>query len=125
MVYTAATRSLAMLEVLVHMRGVPGAAPGRSSAARPYLLYRITFDERLMEELSHASLPQGWNAEPPTSASQSIGDAWISAGASCVLSVPSIIVPEERNYLLNPLHKRFREIQISPSVVCHFDPRLL
>jgi RES domain-containing protein len=121
MVYTAASRSLAMLEVLVHMRGVPGGG----SARRPYLLYRIRFGESLLEELSGASLPPGWNAEPPTAASQSIGDAWLAAAAGPVLAVPSVIVPEERNYLLNPNHKLFSEIEAGAAVVCHFDPRLL
>jgi RES domain-containing protein len=121
MVYTAATRALATLEILVHMRGAPGAG----SARRPYLIYQISFDEALLEQLSETSLPAGWNAEPPTDASQRIGDAWVSAAGSPVLSVPSVIVRGERNYLLNPNHRRFPEIKIGAAVACHFDPRLL
>lgn len=121
MVYAAATRALAVLEILVHMRGALAGSPPRL----PYLLYRITFDEALLEQLSAASLPAGWDSEPSANASQSIGDAWISAAGSPVLSVPSVIVPEERNYLLNPHHKRFNEIQIDKPSVCRFDARLL
>jgi RES domain-containing protein len=42
-----------------------------------------------------------------------------------VLAVPSVIVPEERNYVLNPNHPRFAEVQIASPVACLVDPRLL
>jgi RES domain-containing protein len=121
LVYTAATRSLAILEILVHMRGTPGG----KSPRRPYLIYSVIFDEALLEELSAASLPPGWDSEPPTPASQSIGESWVSAAGSPVLSVPSVLVPSERNYLLNPAHASFLKIQIGAPVACHFDPRPL
>ncbi len=120
-VYAAATRSLAMLEILVHLRG-SGAG---STVKRPYLIYPVSFDEAQLEELSNSNLPPGWDSEPPVHASQSIGDAWVLAAGSAVLSIPSAIVPEERNYVLNPNHKGFSQIRIGSAAGCRFDPRLL
>jgi RES domain-containing protein len=88
-------------------------------------MYGVSFDAALMEELPIASVPAGWNSEPPTAASRSLGDAWALAARSPVLAVPSVIVPEERNYVLNPNHLRFSEIHISSPAVCSVDPRLL
>jgi RES domain-containing protein len=122
-VYTAALRSLSILEVLVHVKG--GAGTGTAAILSPFYMCGISFDRALMEELPMASLPAGWNSEPPTAASQSLGDAWVLAAGSPVLAVPSVIVPEERNYVLNPNHPRSSEIQIGSPVVCSIDPRLL
>jgi RES domain-containing protein len=112
-----------MLEVLVHLKG--GAGAGTATIGAPFYICGISFDAALIEELPIASLPAGWNSEPPTAASQSLGDAWMLAARSPVLAVPSVIVREERNYVLNPSHQRFSEIQIGSPVVCSIDPRLL
>jgi len=122
-VYTAAHRSLSILEVLVHVKG--GAGTGTAAISAPFYVCSISFDAMLLEELPISSLPVGWNSEPPTSASQSLGDAWVLVARSPVLAVPSVIVPEEHNYVLNPNHPRFRDVQIGFPVVCSFDPRLL
>lgn len=123
MVYTAAHRSVSILEILVHVKG--GAGVGRAAISAPFYVYAVSFDVALLEELPISSLPAGWNSEPPTAASQNLGDAWVLAATSPILAVPSVIVPEERNYVLNPNHPRFLEIQIGPPVVCSVDPRLL
>lgn len=122
-VYTAAHRSLSILEVLVHVKG--GAGTGTGAISAPFYIYAISFDSALLEELPMSSLPAAWNSEPPASASQSLGDAWVLAARSPVLAVPSVIVPEERNYILNPNHSRFLEIRVGSPVVCSVDPRLL
>lgn len=122
-VYTAAHRSLSILEVLVHVKG--GAGTGRGAISVPFYIYPISFESALLEEFPSASLPAGWNSEPPTAASQGLGDAWVLAARSPVLVVPSVIVLEERNYILNPNHSHFPEVQIGSPVVCSFDPRLL
>ncbi len=119
-VYVAATRSLAMLEILVHMRNTR-----QTVHPIPYMLFPASFDERLIEELPPSSLPADWDLEPPTDSTKSIGDAWVSAASSPVLSVPSVIVPEERNYILNPGHSLFTQIQFGSPIPCKLDPRLL
>jgi RES domain-containing protein len=113
-VYTAEHRSLAMLEILVHL-----------TKPKDYELYSVKFDESLVQELAAQSLPRNWDVEPPTSDTQEIGDNWVNSASSAVLSVPSAVVPEERNYILNPRHPAFEQIQIDEAFPCHFDPRLL
>jgi RES domain-containing protein len=122
-VYTAAHRSLSILEVLVHVEG--GAGTGRGAISVPFYSYPISFESALLEESPISSPPAGWNSEPPTAASQSLGDAWVLAARSPVLAVPSVIVPEECNYVLNPNHPHFPKVQIGSSVACSLDPRLL
>jgi RES domain-containing protein len=113
-VYVAEHRSLAMLELLVHMR-----------KPKDYELYSVKFDESLVQELAAENLPSNWDVEPPTTETQEIGDNWVLSATSAVLSVPSAVVPEERNYLLNPRHADFGQIKIDSPVPCYFDPRLL
>ena len=114
MVYVAEHRSLAMLELLVHMR-----------KPKDYELYSVKFDESLVRELAAKTLPPNWDVEPPTTETQEIGDNWVLSATSAVLSVPSAVVPEERNYLLNPRHFDFGQIKIDGPIPCYFDPRLL
>jgi len=115
MVYTAGSRSLAILEILAHLT--------KSAPLDNYVLYRVECDDALVQILN--DLPPGWNAEPPSVASQSIGDAWVRSATHPVLSVPSAIVPEERNYLLNPTHPDYSRIVIGRAVAYRIDPRLL
>jgi RES domain-containing protein len=119
-VYTAASRSLATLEILVHVRNTRQTGPNI-----PYLLFPIVFEEHLIEEIPFSNLPLDWDLEPPADSTKTIGDTWVSAGSSPVLSVPSIVIPEERNYILNPGHELFSEIQLGNPLACKFDPRLL
>jgi RES domain-containing protein len=113
-IYTAEHKSLAMLEILVHLRKV-----------KDYELYSVKFDESLVQELAIQNLPANWDVEPPTSDTQELGDSWVMSASSAVLSVPSVVVPEERNYILNPHHPDFKHIRIEGPFPCFFDPRLL
>jgi RES domain-containing protein len=112
-VYTAEHKSLAMLEILVHLH-----------KARNYDLYLVSFDDSLVQELALKDLPMNWNIEPPAINTQKIGDDWVASSRSAVLSVPSVVVPEERNYILNPRHPDFTLIEIGNWMPCNFDPRL-
>jgi RES domain-containing protein len=114
MVYTAGSRSLAVLEVLAHLT--------KSAPLNHYLLYRVEYDGALVQILS--DLPPGWDSEPATAAGQWVGDAWVESATHPVLSVPSAIVPEERNYLLNPAHPGFSLIAIGRPAAYRIDPRL-
>lgn len=54
--------------------------------------------------------PANWRRRPTPASVRAIGDAWVAAGESVVLRVPSVIVPGESNYLLNMLHGNFGEL---------------
>jgi len=117
MVYTAGSRALALLEILVHLR--------RSSLFADYVLIPVQFEAALVTPVEELGLPMEWDQEPPTAATQVLGDEWLASGERPVLSVPSVVVPQERNYLLNPAHRLFGQVQLGQPVPCQIDRRLL
>jgi RES domain-containing protein len=84
---------------------------------------RIPYSVAILD-LALNSLPEGWNAEVPVSATQEIGSLWVREGRSAVLAVPSSIIPGERNFIINSSHSAFAGIGIQPSQPFYFDPRL-
>ena len=116
LVYVSASQSLALLENLVH---VNPAVPFKLVA------FHIKFPPSLVTVLELADLPANWAESPAPVASQKVGDTWVTAGDSAVLSLPSVIVPGERNYLLNPAHPDFKKIEIRGPADFPVDPRLL
>jgi RES domain-containing protein len=65
-----------------------------------------------------------WCAEPPGSTTLRTGDDWLASGASALLLVPSVIVPEEYNALVNPAHPRAARIGAIVRRQFVYDPRL-
>ena len=117
MVYTAGSASLAILEMLVHL-------PAHELLKR-YVLFDVTFDDSLVTAIHPATLPRVWRRSPPPIAVQHIGDKWIAGGRSVILRVPSVVVPTESNYLLNPAHPDFATLVIGPRHAVQIDPRLI
>jgi RES domain-containing protein len=70
------------------------------------------------------SLPVGWDAEPAGQVSVRLGTDWANGRASALLRVPSVIVPEETNVLINPLHPDAGRIRATKVRRWLFDPRL-
>ncbi len=114
-VYVSTTKSLAPLETLVHLK-LP--------VASKYVAIPLRFDDSLVETFPPATLPSGWDAEPPSLASQQIGDAWAKTARSALLALPSVITGET-NYLINPAHLDFAKIKFGKPEPFTFDPRLL
>jgi RES domain-containing protein len=69
-------------------------------------------------------LPVGWDAEPAGRASIELGTIWIRSGSSALLVVPSGIVPEEFNVLINPQHADSARIAAEKVRKWFYDPRL-
>lgn len=115
-IYTSESRALATLEILAGLGGT-GGLPS-------YSLIPVTFEERFVDVVAPSSLPSGWDARPPGTASQGLGDQWLAAGTSVVLRVPSVIVPAEYNHVLNPKHPDFDVIEIGKPIPLPIDPRL-
>lgn len=70
-------------------------------------------------------LPEEWNQYPSTIYTQYYGSKWIESFESLVLKVPSAVVAEEYNYLLNPLHPQFhKQVRVLWTKPFTFDPRL-
>jgi len=55
---------------------------------------------------------------------QHIGNEWLASNESMVLEVPSVVIPLERNLILNPAHPRFSEVKTIDCVPFFFDPRI-
>ena len=115
-VYCSENLALAALEILVHVR--PVTMTGKFRA------FRVAFDDLLMATIELKRLPKGWKVQPPSAVSKGIGDEWIKSGRSAVLALPSVLVPLERTYLLNPQHPDFGKIKIQDSGNFVLDPRL-
>lgn len=114
-VYVSETLALALVEVLVHLPS--GVLPAYSAIP-------VEFAEALVTTLSPQRLPRNWRVSPPPAGTRALGDAWYAAGASAVLRVPSVVVPGESNYVLNPAHPGFTRITIGAPMAFPFDLRL-
>ena len=71
-----------------------------------------------------ADLAVGWSAIPEGKVSLDAGDAWLQAGNAAVLVLPSVIVPEESNVLINPSHRDAALIRASKVRAWFYDARL-
>jgi len=118
-VYTSETRSLACLETVVHLNA--GGLPFNR-----YLVAVMIPDDvwSTARSKSVSSLPIGWDAEPAGRASIEFGTSWLRSGSSAVLVVPSVIVPEEFNIIVNPLHPAGARISAAKVRRWLYDPRL-
>jgi RES domain-containing protein len=116
-VYVSGSAALAVLEVLVHLES-PALLPA-------YVLIPLAIPDDAIRQLDVAELPSGWRDYPAPTRLQELGDAWLDAGVTPVLQVPSAIVPAEFNLVLNPAHPGFARIRIGKPRPYAFDPRLL
>lgn len=124
-VYLAGSVSLAMLEVLVHTEDV--------ALLESYSIGEVAYDDTkaissrpgLVTTLAARDLPSTWKHIPAGHETQAIGDAWIAAGKTVLLKVPSVIAPGEFNLLLNPAHPDLARLTIGPLAPFRFDARLV
>ena len=117
-IYTAEHLSLAIIETLVHTD--PDLVPDDLA------IFEIeTTDPVSCKSVDISDLPADWTDVPDHPACRAIGDEWVHDGECLMLAVPSAVVPEERNYLLNPVHPQMRSVSVARSRPFVFDPRLL
>jgi RES domain-containing protein len=116
LVYASSSRALAALESLVHLN---------PPIVFNYVMMRVSFADDLVERIAPADLPANWQEQPAPPWTKSIGDLWVKEARSAVLQVPSVVIPAEWNYLLNPAHSDFRKLKIGKPEPFAFDPRLI
>lgn len=116
MVYTADSPALAALDILIQIHGEP--------PDDRYVLIAATFPERTVTRLDPGELPQGWATYPAAPPLRILGDTWIARNTSLVLAVPSAVIPEQHNFLINPRHPDFPSLKIAVPRAFTFDPRL-
>lgn len=113
--YAASVASLAILETLVHI--------DRKYAPTDYrLAFAILPDTKIA---TIAALPPGWRTSSGIAATRALGDAFLRDHDALALAIPSVVVPSELNYLLNPHHPDWHQLYINPAMEPFaFDARL-
>ena len=116
-VYLGMTAEITVLEVLVHLNGVLSA---------PLVLcgYDVPDTPGLIKEADPKALPDGWNAIPHGQASAAFGGDWLRDGLQLGLVLPSVVVPQARNLLLNPLHPAMPQVALVHQEPFRLDQRL-
>ena len=116
-VYASGSESLAMLEVMVHLKDY--------KVLPEYTILQIEVPRPSILTLSIDELPKNWQEFPAPPETAEIGDSWLEEGASLALAVPSVVSPRENNYILNPAHDDFVSIvKSAKSIEFKPDPRL-
>ena len=117
LVYTSASRALCTTEIAVHTP--------LGNLPLDYKLVSIEIPGEIhIQELTKDELPTGWKSIPHAHSTQEAGDRFVSEGIFAVLKVPSIVVQDEFNYLINPAHADSRKIIIKAIEPFNFDERL-
>lgn len=120
-VYLSDSVSLTILETLVHADTTVWAALSEPK----HVVFSVDVpDDMPVDQLAISQLPVEWNATPAPLALQVLGGEWFETGQSPLLRVPSAIVPQEYNYLFNPLHQDAQRIRIGEPTPFGFDGRL-
>ncbi len=116
-VYASDSIALSALEKLVHLH--------RADILNHFVLCTILLSEDMLMTLAEDVLPVDWRDDPPPTSTIIIGDEWLASGESLVLAVPSTVIPQQYNLLINPEHPSFNNLAnsviVEPFV---FDRRL-
>ncbi|MES2797623.1 MAG: RES family NAD+ phosphorylase [Bacteroidota bacterium] len=114
--YTGSSRALSCLEMLVHLRG--------EEIQSQFKLSVIEIPEDISIEKAGIFYNDDWTEFENYYQSQEVGDEWAKSLRSVILRVPSAIIKNEYNFLINPQHSDFKKIKISKIEDFHFDLRL-
>jgi RES domain-containing protein len=114
MAYASEHRSLAFLEMLVHV--------SREAVPEDLLLVPVEVPDQFISRIE--TLPEGWNLLPYSEEARREGFRWVESRKSVGLLVPSVIVPQERNLLINPAHPDFPVVRLGSPEPLVVDRRL-
>lgn len=118
-IYTGSSRSLSTLELVVHL-----------SSINPFPNYEVMIisiadEEELVEQVSILNLPKEWRKFEMYPKLQEIGSEWYNSKRTLILKVPSAIITQEYNYIINTQHPLFREkVSLVRNEDYFFDERL-
>ncbi len=118
MLYTSANRSLALLETLVHM-------PAVMLQEKIYIISTIQIpDSIIIQQFLKNKLPEGWNDRTREELTKEIGTRFLVNAKFLAAQVPSIILNQENNIIINPLHTSHGKLKITHQERIVFDERL-
>src|SRR5574338_437508 len=116
--YTSSSRSLSLLEILAH-------TPAKMLKMRIYMLITLSLPDTVrIETLDKNKLSPGWDAPDTRPLTKKLGDKFLRSKSSLLLSVPSVLMPEENNYLVNTVHPDMKKLKIIFKRRIYFDARL-
>ena len=119
-IYTAESRSLATLEMIVHRNSI------KSESSYKVLTISVIESNNLINEIVYIDLPKSWRSFETYSKLQQIGSEWYNSNASLLLKIPSAIIPKEFNYVINSQHPDFKKkVSLVESEDYFWDERLL
>lgn len=115
--YAAQSRSLACLENIVHRN--------KDGLNLLFKTVEIEVPENLTITLiDEANLIKQWSDFKNIEYTRKLGDDWYASMKSCILKVPSVIIDQEFNYLINTKHPDFPQIKILKIEDFNFDSRI-
>ncbi len=116
-IYTASNRSLACLENVVHR--------GQLGLSQIFSIMTININDKIeKEKISLNELPKDWKEFYQMPFTQTLGEKWLRENKTAVMEVPSSVIEEEVNYLINPLHNDYKFIKIIKTGPFVFDQRI-
>jgi RES domain-containing protein len=116
-VYAAQSEALAALEVLVHLSSI--------SQMPEYVCVKANIPDHLILDIRDLGpLPTDW-ASADAKQARGLGTRWIKEKSSAVLRIPSVVIPRESNFMLNPEHPDFTSIAVGTPLPFEFDLRLV
>jgi len=115
--YAASSRSLALLETLAH-------TPAKMLQLKTYILVTVFVPDTVLQQaVNLRELPEGWDAPDIHPFTQKTGDNFLSGNKKLQLSAPSVLMPEENIFVLNPLHTEIKKVKIAGKRRIYFDLR--
>lgn len=115
MVYGAQHISLAVLEILVNKRNI-------EHFQTSFHLIQLRFPEQSVKIISTEVLKKNWHLD--IEYTRFIGDHFLQDPTQWILKVPSAVIPEEFNYIMNPIHADFKQLEVLSSEIYPIDKRL-
>jgi RES domain-containing protein len=100
-IYTGCSRSLSTLELVVHRAAIEITIPYK------LMVISIADEPGLIKEIQESDLPNNWRQTAAYSILQELGSNWYQAKETLVLKVPSALIPQESNYVINTNHPLF------------------
>lgn len=115
--YAGTTVEICALEKFVHLAG---------AAYPPLQLVAIEIpdDHSLIHRPSISALPKDWSELPTSAGAQEFGRQWLASAAQLTMLVPSAIVPESTNAVINPLHPAYKDVTLKVVRDFTFDTRM-
>lgn len=115
--YCGASIAITALEKLTHLG---------TQSRPPLVLVAVDIpDDAITYDPGLAVLPRDWDELPTSAAAQAFGGAWLTRGGELTLKVPSAIVHEESNVIVNPRHRDYYRVTLTVLRPFSFDLRLI